>query len=171
MASPDADLAAFLACTEVFQGLDHPVLQKLKPQFEYVSLRGGDVLMREGDPGDCLYVVLTGRLLVFVTDPGDQGRNVGEIGPGEVVGEMALLSDEPRSATVKAMRDTKLVRLSKAAFESLVESAPAAMMQITRLIVKRFQRLLRSPRVVNTVRTIAVIPTSQDVSLSESCLV
>lgn len=59
-----------------------------------------------------MYVVLTGRLRVFVEEAGQEDRMVGEVGRGECVGEMGVLIGGPRSATVCAVRDSELVRLS-----------------------------------------------------------
>ncbi len=89
-----------------------------------LRLSGGEVLFRQGDPPDCLYIVVHGRLEVIL-ERADGGREVvDQVGPGECIGEMALLADEPRSATIQAIRDSELVRLSKDKFDLLLDRYP-----------------------------------------------
>src|SRR4029078_6741752 len=100
--------------------------------------------MREGDAGDALYVVVSGRLSVVVgTTPHDE-RSIAEIGRGETVGEMALLTGAPRSATVRALRDSVLLRLSKASLDALIERHPKATMALARVIVKRLEHSIHA---------------------------
>src|SRR5438477_4368622 len=95
----------------------------LEPELSTVRLRSGETLFSEGEAGDALYVVVFGRLRALRGT--EDGRQVlGEIGRGESVGEMALLTGEPRSATVHAIRNTELVKLSKRGFERMAEQQP-----------------------------------------------
>src|SRR5688572_15916017 len=71
-------------------------------------LRAGAWLWRQGEPGDSLYVVLTGRLEVVAED-GPQATVIRVLGRGDAVGELALLTDSPRSASVRAQRDSELL--------------------------------------------------------------
>ena len=143
---PTSEIIAFLSSTSLLRGLDEPALRAIAAELEYVYLSGGETLMREGEIGDALYVLLNGRLRIVASRPGKDENVVNEIGPGETVGEMAILTGEPRSATVRTIRDCALVKFSKAAFDDLVEKYPKTMMQPARLIVLRFQEMVRSPR-------------------------
>jgi predicted acylesterase/phospholipase RssA/CRP-like cAMP-binding protein len=125
------------------------------------ALQGGDTLFREGEAGDALYVLIKGRLRVLVAGPAGDTL-VAEIGRGEVVGEMALLTGAPRSATVVAVRDSQLVRLSQAAFERIATKCPAAMLVVMRRLVVRLQRTTRAPRAKASLVTIAVVSLSPD---------
>jgi hypothetical protein len=78
---------------------------------EPVFVPAGQTVMRAGDPADCLYLVAAGRLRVLNTVDGEE-RVLAEIGRGDVVGEMALIIDRPRTADVVALRDTHLLRHS-----------------------------------------------------------
>jgi predicted acylesterase/phospholipase RssA/CRP-like cAMP-binding protein len=104
-----------------------------------VSLRAGEVLFRRGDPGDAAYLVVSGRLRVLDDGTDDDGtpRVVAEIGAGQLAGELSLLDDAPRGATLVAARDTELARISRTSLEDLVREAPSAMLEITRTIVRR----------------------------------
>jgi lysophospholipid hydrolase len=126
---------------ELFGNLSAELEQRIQEHVTWQQLQSGDVLFREGDAGDELIIVVTGRLRVSRMQDG-QEHIIGEIHQGEMVGEQALLTYEPRSATVKAVRQTDIVRLSRDDFELLVHHQPQALIKITRTIIER-QRLTK----------------------------
>jgi predicted acylesterase/phospholipase RssA/CRP-like cAMP-binding protein len=154
---PD-DVVALLAGTSLFADFDTASLYKIVPALKYDRVSGGETLLRQGDPADSMYVVLTGRLRVFVEDPDGAERMVGEVGRGEVVGEMGVLVGGPRTASVRAVRDSELVRLSTEAFEALVHEHPGMLTRLTRAIVRRLNDATHAIHPRRTVSTIAVIP-------------
>jgi predicted acylesterase/phospholipase RssA/CRP-like cAMP-binding protein len=157
-ASTSKDLQALLASLELFGDLGPPALQDLASEFERVHFVHGETLIQTGDPGDCLYVVISGRLHAFIEMGDGQERLVREMGPGETVGEMALISGEQRSATVRAARDTELLRLSKGGFERIVHRHPKSLMRITRVVVDRLRNPSLASRAASTLRTIGLLP-------------
>ena len=90
------------------------VADELVDVLDHVQLRTGEVLLRQGDAGDDLYVVLAGRLAISIERPGAGSALIDEIGPGGLVGEMALLTGQPRTATARAVEPSDLARLSRA---------------------------------------------------------
>lgn len=106
------------------------------------SLRGGDWLFREGDRGDALYFLVRGRLQAW-SGEGDGARLLGEVVPGDSVGEAGLLSGAPRSAGVRAIRDSLLIRLDKDRFEALAARHPAMVMKLASHVARLMQRNLR----------------------------
>jgi CRP-like cAMP-binding protein len=88
----------------LFQGLSDEELQKLMDMAEPLSLRAGDVLIRQGEMGDCAYVVIRGDFEVQ-KQTGQSVIKIDVRNPGDVVGEMALLSRAPRNATLVAKTD------------------------------------------------------------------
>jgi predicted acylesterase/phospholipase RssA/CRP-like cAMP-binding protein len=159
--------ADLLAASPLFRELDPSALHELSLETNSVRLGGGETLMREGDAGDALYVVVSGRLSVVIgTTPHDE-RSIAEIGRGETVGEMALLTGAPRSATVRALRDSVLLRLSKASFDALIERHPKATMALARLIVKRLEQSIHERSAPPTApATFAVAPAGLDSPLA-----
>jgi predicted acylesterase/phospholipase RssA/CRP-like cAMP-binding protein len=157
-----------LAASELFSSLDADELERLSAEVEPLHLPGGRVLFNQRDAADCLYVVVSGRLRVSLEHSDGTEQPLGEVGRGDVVGEMALLTGHARSATARAVRDTDLLRLRADAFNRLIEQHPAMMMRVTRRIIMRYQDALRSPSGAarGTVTTIAVVPTARDVPLS-----
>ncbi len=124
---------------------------------EPVFVPAGDTVMRKGDPADCLYLVAAGRLRVLTTVDGEE-RVLAEIGRGDVVGEMALIIDRPRTADVVALRDTHLLRLGSAAFIEFTAAFPAAYRAIStatvdRLLMRQTRGLATTPAV-----SIAILP-------------
>ncbi len=122
MFSPE-QLADLLAMP-FFAGLRPATLHQLQSDLEPVHLPGGALLFAAGAVGDSMYVVLSGRLRVSIERDDGSKETVRELARGDTVGELALLTGEPRSAAVSAIRDTRLAMISRAAFERAVKSDP-----------------------------------------------
>jgi NTE family protein len=148
--------------TQVLGAVDHDSRLLLRAELEPVDLPAGETLMHQGDAGDALYVCLAGRLRAFQTDAQGQTRRLRDMGRGEVIGELSLYTDEPRSASVVAVRDTALVRLQRAAFDSVVARSPALSMAVARQVIQRLRRSERGDRSHQTERstTIGLLPIS-----------
>ena len=144
----------------IFRRLSQETIDQLHTELTLQHVNGGQTLFEQGDNGDCLYVIVFGRLRVSIREDGSE-RLIREMGRGEVVGEMAILTGEPRSATVRAVRDTELLRLSKEGFERAVVNNPAAMLDISRLIVHRLQNPDPLPG-QGRMSAIALLPANED---------
>ena len=155
-----------LAALPLLASVEPHLLDAIAEEFEWFSLPGGQLLFSQGDPDDSLYVVLSGRLGAFLH--GDEGGEIliRQMSAGETVGEMALLSGEPRSATVVALRDTELARLSKAAFTKLIDEHPKALRFITDLLVRRLRQPPRLAPAAQAARTAAIFPLDRDLAAS-----
>ena len=129
----DHQLRAFLG------PVDDAALRTLREHLEWVELAAGQTLMAQGDPGDAMYLSVSGRLRAYVRDADGAERAVREMARGQVIGEMSLYTDEPRSATVVAIRDSLLVRLGRPAFQHLLESSVQASIALTRQLIRRLQ--------------------------------
>lgn len=156
--SPTAELKTKLAALPLLEGFDSQSIEALADELVWLSLPGGQCLFRAGDREDSLYIVISGRLGAFL--PNDEGQEVlaRQMVSGETVGEMAMLSGEPRSASVYAMRDTELVMLSKASFERLMDEHPKTLRFVTDLLVRRLQRPPRPHAAKEAPKTIAIVP-------------
>jgi predicted acylesterase/phospholipase RssA/CRP-like cAMP-binding protein len=128
---------AVLARAELFGSLTPAARKVVAAAMTPVDAAAGTVLLRRGEAGDAIYVVVRGRLQVV----GDDDRSVlAEIAPGQVVGELALLSRRPRNANVRVARDSALLRLDLDAFDRLVAVRPDALLALTRTILERQDR-------------------------------
>ena len=110
-----------LSVLPLFSTLPDAALHRLERATRVVDLPAGVVLIRQGDPAGSAFAVRTGRLEVLVGD-----TVVRELGPGQVLGELALLTGEPRSATVRARRDTTVVEIPREALEDVLATDPSA---------------------------------------------
>ncbi len=144
------------ALRELFDELPQPVEGWLSGQLEPVGLRAGERLFREGDAGDSLYLVVQGRLQVTRAEGSGTTHLVGELGRSEPLGEMALLTDEPRSATVHAIRDSHLLRLSRHHFLKLLAECPQVLRPITEHLVGRLRSTSSTP--TSPAATVALVP-------------
>jgi predicted acylesterase/phospholipase RssA/CRP-like cAMP-binding protein len=147
-----------LNTSPAFKHLDVSVLEELETVLELVPLYSGETVMREGEPGHDMFVVVGGRLRVVTTDPNGAEVIVAELGPGETVGEMAVISGDPRSATVYAIRDSQLARLTAAGFEQLLDHYPKATCQmVTSRLVARIGNQSTRRRRSTAISTVAVV--------------
>jgi signal transduction histidine kinase len=107
------------------------------------SFRAGDVLMRQGDPSDALYIVLSGRVRVERAFPElAEPVLLAEVGPEEVLGEMGVLENAPRSATVRALEDTETIEVAARApvLAQLLREAPEILAALLRVANRRLRR-------------------------------
>jgi CRP-like cAMP-binding protein len=138
-----AEHAALLARVDLFAGLARVTLAKLAAHLVPVRLASGAELFRQGEPGNAFYLVARGELGVYVVGGADEGENrVAVLGTGDPVGEMALLTNSPRSATIRAETDGELLRLDRARFLSLMRQEPDVALAIAATLSRRLQATL-----------------------------
>jgi predicted acylesterase/phospholipase RssA/CRP-like cAMP-binding protein len=151
-----AERAEFLGRAKVTAQLDESSREALAERLEPVALTSGEYLVRQGDIGDAMYFVVTGRLRVVLE--GEDQRVIGRIGAGAIVGELALLADEPRLASVVAARDSVLLRLARSDFEEIIATSPQLLRAVAGTVVRRLGERGRAAPVPD--RTIAVVSAS-----------
>jgi NTE family protein len=119
---------------EIFASLEPAERARLAGELGTLGLRRGDVLVRQGEMADALYVVVTGRFAVTL-----DGRRqpVAELGPGQPIGEIAFLAGGQRTATVTALRDSLVLRLGRAEFEALSAKSPGIWRALTVALARR----------------------------------
>lgn len=139
-----------------------------------VTLNGDNWLFRQNDPGDALYFLVRGRLQVWrnADDPKHEqsGVMLGEITPGESVGEAGLLSGLPRTAGVRAIRDSRLVRVDREAFERIAKLHPGLVMKLAASVaIRARQNIAMRPAGTRPLRTIALVPLDDSPRVTEFC--
>jgi predicted acylesterase/phospholipase RssA/CRP-like cAMP-binding protein len=145
---------------KLFEQLEEPVLRALRAELDLVLLRGGELLVRQGEPSDALYVVINGRLRVVLDQADGRTSTLYELRRGQTVGEIGLLTGGARTATVYAVRDSLLARLSRAGFDRLLAAYPQAIVrQFAAPVIGVLQdQTNRARRPDNEVATIALVP-------------
>ncbi|HEY0140654.1 MAG TPA: patatin-like phospholipase family protein [Thermoanaerobaculia bacterium] len=144
---------------QIFGSIDDAFVNAAVPLLEWRELAGGETLMEAGDAPDGVYFVIRGRLRAFV-----KHEQIGEIGRGETVGEMGVLTGEPRIATVVAVRDTVLAHATPEAFEQLLQLQPQLPIHMARLIIERVKRSATRPP-VRTPATICLMGITSGIDL------
>jgi NTE family protein len=139
------------------------VLAAADAETEWFSLPAGWSLMNAGEPPEGVWFLISGSLAAF--KPADRGHKVlGYIRPGEPVGEMAMIAREPHTASVFAMRDSELLKLTPEAFDRLIAAHPKLMQHMARLMLTRArQPTTSSPR--SDPKVYAFISTSPTIDL------
>lgn len=147
----------------LFGDLDVGALHAMQEQLVWRRLADGEALFRQGDVGTSMFIVVNGRLQAVLEGEEGGERLLNEIGAGETVGEYALLTDDLRSATIIAIRDTDVVEMTRPVFNTLTREHPQAMIELARIIVQRQKRALR-PETIAPPRalTLAVFPAGSD---------
>ncbi|MCA9657482.1 MAG: cyclic nucleotide-binding domain-containing protein [Myxococcales bacterium] len=136
----------------VFSGLPPESWSDLLSYMEVKRFRPGDVLIKQGAIDRGMYLVRKGRLAVLVAEQeGGRVRRIGTIEAGSVVGEQALLDGKPRSATITALGECELLRLSFESFGELHAKRPELaglfLFELARVISLRFRRAQTQPEI------------------------
>jgi NTE family protein len=127
-------LGEFLAGVPLFAGLDPELRDAVGERAGTRRVAAGDWLFHAGDPGDALYVVRAGRLEVLLRTDDGEDLGVRVLGRGASLGELSLLSSSPRSASVRAARDTDVIVIAREEFQRLLHEAPALALALTRVL-------------------------------------
>ena len=164
--SPAPELPSqFLARSPLFADLTPELREQLAEHSQALRLAAGEWLFREGDPGDAMYLVRAGRLEVV---SGSSGVVVRELGRGDALGELALLTGSPRSASVRAARASDLLVIDRQHFEELLQSSPALSLSLNRILG---EQLRSSQAAVSSSRprpaTVALLSLDERVPINE----
>lgn len=123
----------------LFSGIEPARLKLLAYTSDVITYQPGQVIMRQGDVGDAAYVIITGDAEVSVaTDAG--AIPVAQLHDGDFLGEIAILCDTPRTATITAKSNVKALRIRKEPFFQLLHQFPEMAVEMTRLLAERLTR-------------------------------
>ncbi|KAE8442102.1 phosphatidylcholine and lysophosphatidylcholine phospholipase [Mollisiaceae sp. DMI_Dod_QoI] len=151
---------------------------------EWVQVNAGQVIYHQGDDSDAIYIVLNGRLRLVKNNEEAGMKVVGEYGQGESVGELEVMTESVRPATLHAIRDTELAKFPKTLFNSLAQEHPGITIKISKIIASRMRALVEDPvfiqgkektttatnkKVSSTInlRTVAILPVTAGVPVIE----
>lgn len=129
-----AEKARLLHSVPLFESLSKRDLSQLARLVDEIRRDEGASVTEQGEPGDEFFVVVEGEVEVR-----RGGRRIGRLGPGEWFGEMSLLDDQPRSATVMASEDSVLLTIHRTDFDRLLASNPALMRTILTALATRLR--------------------------------
>ncbi|WP_244279698.1 patatin-like phospholipase family protein [Leptospira brenneri] len=130
-------LAQYLTLADLFKNLPHTVLREMKENTVREFLVGGEVLFEENSDGNDLYILTAGKLRYEKRGVDGSVRDAGEFKRLDIIGELSLITGEKRSATVKAIRDSELIRVPRDVALSILLKYPESLLQITKIIAER----------------------------------
>lgn len=131
---------------ELFQHLNEEQLTLLAEHSREVQFRKNAILMTEGDSGESMYVIQSGLVKVFVSDEDGKELVLYEQGAGAVIGDIALLDDEPRSASVSTLEKTSAIMIGKASFIQCLKESPEMGLGIIRSLTQRLRHATEGSR-------------------------
>ncbi len=153
------DLAELLVRTAMFAHLGDAQRTALARQLRWLCLPGGQYLFKAGEPAEALYLLRSGSLGVF----DGPTTLLHQLAAGECVGEISLLSGGRHHLSVRALRDSELLRLDCSAFEALIEHHPRAMLDVARVAMQRLLQNARRDTAPDAPRTFAILPVDANV--------
>jgi CRP/FNR family cyclic AMP-dependent transcriptional regulator len=123
----------------LFKGLQEPELREINARMVTRFFPKGSIVVNEGDQTDSLYIIISGKVKVFSSD--EEGKEVvfSTLGPREYFGEVALIDEEPRSASVMTMESSKLAMISKADFQEYLARHPSIAISLLRTLARRMR--------------------------------
>lgn len=125
--------------TELDSAQHQAIIQNIQMQY----FPKGHTLFAQGDPGDSMYIIKTGMCHVVRKTPNGQEQEMAVLGPNDFFGEMALISDEPRNASVVTVGESEIFVLRKADFFHLMEKTPGLANRISNEFIERVKRNMK----------------------------
>jgi response regulator RpfG family c-di-GMP phosphodiesterase len=135
-----SEIQEILSQSELFTGLNRQSIEGITQHLKRIAFEKGSVICREGEAGDSMYMIVRGEVSVL-KDMGWGQRELKQMGANEAFGEMALISKEPRSATVKTLSRTECLQLDQTDFAALLDQDPHFAQQVAKVVTKRLSAL------------------------------
>ncbi len=115
---------------EIFQGQSDEHLDLIAAEMKICSHKSGDMLFREGDSGDELFIIISGKVSVFITDNEKEEVVLSELGEGSYFGEMSIIEEAPRSASCRVIEDGEFLVLHSSDFFRITRTLPGPAVKI-----------------------------------------
>ncbi|PJZ68145.1 cyclic nucleotide-binding protein [Leptospira perolatii] len=162
------ELFNFLSSLEILFHFDRKRVIELQNYMQWLYVPGGERLIHQGDPGNSLFIIVSGRFRFVIEDEKGERISEGEFGKGDIIGEMSLLTGEPRSASVYAVRSGQVIRISRDGFRKFISRSPDALFRITETIARRLTEKTRGGgETGRKVHTIALVPVTRNFPLKD----
>ncbi len=133
------DIVEMLRLVPIFAELGDEALHELAEKSRRITFKRNTVMMPQGEPGECLYIIESGSAKVFVGDANGRELVLYEEGAGSYIGDISLLDDEPRSASVVTLEKTNVISVSKDNFLNCLQNNPSISLSIIRTLTRRLR--------------------------------
>lgn len=134
---------------------------------DYLDLTPGDILLTQGDLSDEVYFLLSGRLRALITTSNTTQQPIGEIGRGETVGEMAMFTGKPRGATIVAIRDSVVAKVSRKVLQEAIARQPDIAIKMTRQVIARYERMQALTQPPSVAVSLTILPITKGVDAED----
>jgi CRP/FNR family transcriptional regulator, cyclic AMP receptor protein len=136
---------SLLASNPLFAGLPPRMIGRLLPKMFEKEYLPDDLVFQAGDPGHGLFVILEGEVEILRAAPGsDEWRRIAVLGDASAFGELALIDEHPRSATVRVLKPSRLLILYRSDFERMIAGEPHVALALARNMLRVLARYARS---------------------------
>jgi CRP/FNR family transcriptional regulator, cyclic AMP receptor protein len=129
----------FLKTVHIFAGMSGEELRALAEIVEEVEVKGGETIFSEGEPGEEMYIIVSGGVQVLHGEGAEQ-KLLATLGERDVLGEMSILDDEPRSATARTDEETVMLKIRRDDFRELIGEEPEVAFGVFRVFTRRLRR-------------------------------
>lgn len=146
IAADEETIESFLARVPLFEGLAVEQLTRLKEHASLKSFPKNTILITQGDTTNTMYVVISGQVKVFLSDAEGKQVDINFLEGGSHFGELALLDNEPRSASVMTTEQTQCLMLSKSGFEQCLKANPNLALTLINLLSRTVRDLTENVR-------------------------
>ena len=110
----------------------------------------GDIILRQGDEGDCAYIVESGHIEIIIEKENNLVQKIGTRGPGSIIGEMALVDKKPRTASIRAIDECVLLEITQDDFDTRLENSDPVIQMITKVILARYRDMMERAQILKT---------------------
>ena len=162
-------ISKILKQVPIFKMLGKESIDFIVERLKFKSFENNETICKVGDPGDTMYIIITGGVNICIYGPDKSEQIVATLGPGDYFGEMALLTGETRSATVRTSEASEMFLLHKGDFDVILEKFPSISLSMGKIVSKRLRQTLSKAGELPKVQ--AAIETGLKGSLSERDLV
>lgn len=130
----------YISQVPLFEGLDEAQQNSLRSKMGQTTLRRGEVLFEEGEPGNRLYIITDGKVKLGHTSMDGRENLLAVLGPGEIIGELTLFDPGPRSTTATAVSPVTLLHLDHADLNAILDTNPTMGKHMLRALARRLRR-------------------------------
>ena len=136
-----------LAFSPLTKGFSQEERKKLIEKFKFQEYQAGEVVVAEGEEGDAMFLIKSGKTEVTTIDPRDKRRlTLARLGPGDFFGEVSLIKNKPRTATVSALTPLEVMVIDRASFQELAQEHPEIVNLLEQTIEKRVEDTIKRIR-------------------------
>ena len=130
----------FLDNLPLFSHLNEKSIQVLARSSHFQYVKNGEVLFLQSDPSDFSYIVRSGEIAIVLSSPDGRDMMINSMRPGDIFGELGILTDRPRSTSAVARADAKILAIPAEAFLTIMDEEPALARRILKITAERLQR-------------------------------